>query len=302
MFRNEPLLLLSYSVLVLLASLAGGLVPLKLRLSHARMELALSAVAGFMLGVAFLHLLPHAVEAHGSAHDLWIPGWVMAGLVATFLVGRFLSTHQHEAHGHASGGHEAGGHGAGAAPAAPASWIGAFAGFGMHTIVGGVALAASVQAEARATLLPGLAMFTAIVLHKPMDAMALTTLVRAAGGGPRRLRAVNIVFGTLTGVGAILFVVLGDALSGEAGVAALLGPALAFSAGTFLCIALSDLLPELRFHSHDRWTLTAALLGGLLLAAALAGLETAEHDHAGHASSPVSCATAGDGCPWQLMA
>jgi zinc and cadmium transporter len=28
--------------------------------------------------------------------------------------------------------------------------------------------------------------------------------------------------------------------------------ALAFSAGTFPCIALSDLLPELSFHSHQR--------------------------------------------------
>jgi zinc and cadmium transporter len=45
---------------------------------------------------------------------------------------------------------------------------------------------------------------------------------------------------------------------------------LAFSAGTFLCIALSDLLPELQFHEHDRWKLSVALLAGLALMA-LAG-------------------------------
>ena len=38
--------------------------------------------------------------------------------------------------------------------------------------------------------------------------------------------------------------------------------ALAFSAGTFLCIALSDLLPELQFHAHDRFKLSVALLAG----------------------------------------
>ena len=38
--------------------------------------------------------------------------------------------------------------------------------------------------------------------------------------------------------------------------------ALSFSAGTFLCIALSDLLPELQFHSHDRFKLSLALLSG----------------------------------------
>jgi len=30
------------------------------------------------------------------------------------------------------------------------------------------------------------------------------------------------------------------------------GCVLAFSSGTFVCIALSDLLPEVQFHSHDR--------------------------------------------------
>ena len=41
--------------------------------------------------------------------------------------------------------------------------------------------------------------------------------------------------------------------------------ALAFSGGTFLCIALSDLLPELQFHAHDRTKLSVALLAGFLL-------------------------------------
>ena len=46
-----------------------------------------------------------------------------------------------------------------------------------------------------------------------------------------------------------------------------LSATLAFSAGTFLCIALSDLLPELQFHAHDRWPLSMALLGGFALMA-----------------------------------
>ena len=45
-----------------------------------------------------------------------------------------------------------------------------------------------------------------------------------------------------------------------------LGYALAFCAGSFLCIASSDLLPELQFHSHDRLKLSAALLPGLTVA------------------------------------
>ena len=51
--------------------------------------------------------------------------------------------------------------------------------------------------------------------------------------------------------------------------------ALAFSAGAFICIALSDLLPEVHFHSHDRAKLTLAFLLGIGLAYGMGGLEPA---------------------------
>ena len=57
-----------------------------------------------------------------------------------------------------------------------------------------------------------------------------------------------------------------------------LGSALAFAAGVFLCIALSDILPEVAFHSHDRFALSAALLVGVALAYGV-GLLESEHMH-----------------------
>jgi zinc and cadmium transporter len=51
------------------------------------------------------------------------------------------------------------------------------------------------------------------------------------------------------------------------------GCALAFCAGTFLCIACADLLPELQFHSHDRLKLTLALAAGLGVAILIGQLE-----------------------------
>jgi zinc and cadmium transporter len=59
----------------------------------------------------------------------------------------------------------------------------------------------------------------------------------------------------------------------------LAGYALAFSAGTFLCIATSDLLPELQFHSHDRLKLSLALLAGVALATIGAYFDLAGHSH-----------------------
>jgi zinc and cadmium transporter len=74
----------------------------------------------------------------------------------------------------------------------------------------------------------------------------------------------------------VLFYVLsGGASDAQSG----LGETLGFAAGTFLCIATSDLLPELQFHRHDRVKLSAALAAGLALAWSTVFLETGGHDH-----------------------
>ncbi|MEZ6076403.1 MAG: hypothetical protein R3C56_12310 [Pirellulaceae bacterium] len=59
----------------------------------------------------------------------------------------------------------------------------------------------------------------------------------------------------------------------------LAGWGLAFSAGVFLCISLSDLLPEMEFHLHSRFQLTAALLLGIMAAVAIGSLVEGEHAH-----------------------
>ena len=73
--------------------------------------------------------------------------------------------------------------------------------------------------------------------------------------------------------------------------------ALAFSAGTFLCIALSDLLPELQFHQHDRVKLSAALLAGIALAWGAARVEklTGEGDHVHQGAAGTSLSAPGRG-------
>ena len=56
---------------------------------------------------------------------------------------------------------------------------------------------------------------------------------------------------------------------------------LGLAAGVFLCIALGDLLPEVEYHSHDRLSLSAALLAGVAVAYAV-GLFEPPHQHAPH--------------------
>ena len=69
-----------------------------------------------------------------------------------------------------------------------------------------------------------------------------------------------------------------------------LGIALAFSAGVFLCISLGDLLPEVHFHSHDRLQLSMMLLLGVLIAMGIEMLPGHRHQPAKKAAEPTPIA------------
>ena len=76
-------LLLIYCICILLASLAGGALPGLVRLTHRRMQFVMSFVGGLMLGVALLHLWPHALAelaGYGHAAD-YVAGWALGGLL-----------------------------------------------------------------------------------------------------------------------------------------------------------------------------------------------------------------------------
>jgi zinc and cadmium transporter len=129
-------------------------------------------------------------------------------------------------------------------------------------LLDGIAMAAAVMAAKQGdTKLAGLGVALVVILHKPFDAMAVTTLMTASGSSRFARQLLNGAFALVSPLGAGLFL-LGASQFADTN-AAFLGCALAFCAGTFLCIASSDLLPELQFHSHDRFKLSVALLAGL---------------------------------------
>lgn len=296
MTQSAAMLLLVYCIAIAGFSLLGGWLPARVRMTHTRTQVAMSFVSGLMLGVAFYHLLPHSIvlldDARAPDTAVW---WLMIGLVVMLLLLRMFHFHQHDfsvaGHGHdASQAHSHGshqqhhgshdhdhGHPTAVAPGVQVhrlSWLGLALGLGLHTLIDGIALGAVMQGDlGHATGLLGVGVFLAILLHKPLDAMSITTLMAAGGWGPGARRIANLGFALLCPLGALLFF-FGVDLLGEARHYAV-AAALAFAAGAFICIALSDLLPEVHFHSHDRGMLTLAFLAGILLAWSLGGLEPA---------------------------
>lgn len=274
------ILLIVYCVAIAAFSLVGGLLPSWVSMTHTRTQVAMSLVSGLMLGVAFYHLLPHSVAMLGGpgATDGAVQ-WLMVGLITMLLLLRMFHFHQHDfspeeehqhdqhpleahAHGHAAGG---GAH--------SMSWAGLALGLGVHTLIDGVALGAVMLGEIAdgATGLVGVGVFLAIFLHKPLDAMSITTVMAAGGWSPRARAVSNLLFALLCPLGALLFFHGVDLLGSSRDY--LVAAALAFSAGAFICIALSDLLPEVHFHSHDRAKLTVAFLLGIGVAYGIGALE-----------------------------
>lgn len=297
---RTPLLLVIYCILIFFGSLAGGFLPWLVKLTHRRMQVVMSSVGGFMLGVALLHLLPHSIAEQGSV-DMAM-GWALIGLLTMFLLIRVFHVHAHEhgegvtdEHAHDHGHHAEHDHAGPCAHGHPHehhealkagnaySWVGLALGLALHTIIDGLALGAAVAAEAAHEgnfMFYGLGTFLAILLHKPLDSLSITSLMRSGGWSQRATVLANVAFALMCPLGAIGFVFGLDAISADQHL--VVGCALAFAAGVFLCISLADLLPEVTFHSHDRGWFTAALFIGVA-ASALIGMLEPKHAHShGH--------------------
>ena len=253
----------------------GGLLPTWIKMTHTRTQVVMSLVSGLMLGVAFYHLLPHSVALLGGARGVdttvW---WLMIGLIVMLLLLRVFHFHQHDFskeegvqhdHHHHHDEHVSPVHGL--------SWVGLALGLAVHTLIDGVALGAVMHAGSPAGGLIGIGVFLAIFLHKPLDAMSIVTVMEAGGWSRQARASANLVFALMCPLGALLFFFGVDVVADSRN--HLVAAALAFSAGAFICIALSDLLPEVHFHSHDRAKLTVAFLLGIVVAYGIGNVEPA---------------------------
>jgi zinc and cadmium transporter len=161
------------------------------------------------------------------------------------------------------------------------SWSGALLGLTLHSLVDGLALGAAIYAETRegyVAKLAGFGTFLAVVLHKPFDSLTIGTLMAAGGWSRGWQHAVNIFYALIAPLGVLAFF-LGLQQIESGGHSQIVGAALCFAAGAFLCISTSDLLPEVQFHKHDRVKLSVSLLFGVAVAAAIVLFETGGHQH-----------------------
>lgn len=273
--------LIAYCILIIIASTVGGSLPSLMKLTHQKIQLVLSLVSGVMLGVALLHLLPLSITKLGSPERALIV--CLVGLLFMFFMVRLFHFHQHDLafdtehdhkqkelcdddsdHHHVHCEHHHGD--------LDFSWAGLCFGLAIHTLIDGVALAAATMAEH--SMWVGFGVFLAIFLHKPLDAMSITSLMHAKGWTIRQQVTVSLIFSLVCPLGAALFAM---GISQFDVSQLVLGYCLAFSAGIFLCISLGDLLPEVHFHAHDKLQLSGMLLLGVAIAFGIEYLPGHQH-------------------------
>jgi zinc and cadmium transporter len=224
-----------YLALIAAISLVGGAAPLLWKWSRGTLTLLVSASAGVLLGAALVHMLPLTAESLG--HTAGLP--ILAGFLAIFVLGRFLLVDTCEEVGCEI-------HGFGFA---------AFAGITFHSLIDGIAVGASL-------VVPSLAppVFLAIVVHKIPAAFSLCSILLLAGYSRGRALLHVCGFSTATPIGAILSYLFLRGLGQD-----VIAVAIGVSAGSFLAIATSDLLPQIHREGASRGGSLAFLLVGIAL-------------------------------------
>ena len=269
-----------FSVALLAASLLGSWLPRQITMTHTRTQMVLSLVSGLMLGVALYHLIPHSFGLAGDI-DL-VMAWALVGLVFMLLLLRLFHFHQHdfvaaaasselssgETHSHAHLPVDLHAHAHSHSSERGIGALGLFTGLCVHTVIDGIALGAVMLSDHGL----GLGVFLAILLHKPLDSLSIETVMANAGWTSAQRWSAAILFAVLCPLAAMAFY-LGMAPYLESSL--WLSGILAFAGGAFICIALSDLLPEVQFHSHDRVRLTLLFLMGIGLALGIGWFEPA---------------------------
>lgn len=214
----------------------GGALPLLLPGMRRHLPLALAAAAGIMLGTAVLHLYP---EAHEILHAQ--AGYaLLAGFVVLYLFERFVTVHICETFGCEV--HHIG--------------LAALFGLSIHTFANGMALGAGLVSG-----VGGIVGF-AIAAHKLPEAFSLTAILLHERYRRSQIIWMNGLFIAMIPLGALA---VRAAVEGPSGATA--GWAIGFSAGTFLHIAVSDLLPEVHKASSGRIAKLLAFLAGLTITA-----------------------------------
>ncbi len=238
-------------------TMAFSLLPMVVRGSDRLLHYFIALACGIFLGVVFLHLLPEVGELAHDNEGLW--NYVLAGVVGIYLIESLFVRTPHD-HGDLNLHEEQDQH-------HRISWA-AFVGLAIHSVAEGMGMAAIFTGGVAVPLL------VSVVSHHGPAGFSLCTIFRLAGFSLLRIVLLLAVFAALTPASIVLgrYWISGIAVEGK-------GVLMALAAGTFLFVALCELLPEIFHRPGDRGRKVVVLLCGILLMVLMHGLVETGHAH-----------------------
>jgi zinc and cadmium transporter len=238
--------ILLFTILGSVGSLLGGILLLSkakfaLRISH----FLASFAAGILLGTAFFDLLPEAVhEAEETGIDVFF--YALLGIVIFFFIERFIHWLHH--HDEVDLGHHEGKyvHSKETKSTVPLIIISDT----IHNFIDGVVIAATFMIS-----IPlGITTTLAVLAHEIPQEISDFGLLLHKGLSRAKIIYVNIMSALASIVGALLTYMLGDVLETYIPVF------LAITAGFFIYIASSDLIPEIHYEKRRKHAIFESIL------------------------------------------
>ncbi len=238
---------------VLVFSLVGGLFSLlagllllsRKGLASKLAEYSAPFAAGALLAAAFLELLPESI---GRLAEGVATRWALVGLLTFFLLEHFLHWFHHH-HEHADD-----------KPVTPAPLI--IVGDTIHNLLDGIAIGAAFLISVPA----GIVTAIAVAAHEIPQEIGDFGLLLKYGYARKRVILINVLSALAATVGALVTYQIGS--TNELPI----GELLAITAGMFIYIAASDLIPTIHSTTKERAGYIAA--GLLLLGVLTVGVAT----------------------------
>lgn len=220
-----------------IGALIGGIVLLcrekfALKISH----FLASFAAGILLGTAFFDLLPEAVhEGEGGGNVFF---WALFGIVLFFLLERFIHWFHHHEEFHDT------------EKDSKSTLPLIIFGDTMHNFIDGVVIAATFMVSVPL----GIATSMSVFAHEVPQEIGDFGLMLHKGLRPGKIILINIFSAAVSLTGAIVTYFLGNILAGY------IPALLAVTAGFFIYIASSDLIPEIHHEKRKSYALIESLL------------------------------------------
>ena len=243
-----------YTIVLVAISLFGAYTPYIRPLSDKQIHLLVALSAGIFLGILFFLLLPEAIHecGEGNIEESYMMMTVLGGFLA-ILLADVLIKHFHmigcpcecheDQHTHRMGS------------------LSAFIGLSVHAFVDGLVLATGLMADSSI----GWLALAGMCVHKYVVLFSLSSTFLLSDEEKSSIMKYLITFSFITPLGAIVSFLILNGVS----IDGMVGLPLAFSAGTFMYVALCDMVPEAFHRKNQDLKSFLFLMIGITIAAAV---------------------------------